>query len=73
MSNTLELICWVLGDDPSRVFAVEIARSRVVSFLKEAIKDKTKCEFNDIDARSLRLWKVRNTGYMSDVLDRDKF
>ena len=56
-----ELNCWVLGDDSSHVFAVNIARLEVVSFLKEAIKDKTKSVFGGIDARSLRLWKVSNT------------
>jgi hypothetical protein len=60
MSNTLELNCWVLGDDPSRVFAVEIASSKTVSFLKETIKDKKKRVFDDIDADSLNLWKVSN-------------
>jgi hypothetical protein len=60
MSNTLELNCWVLGDDPSRVFPVEIASSKTVGFLKEAIKDKMKPAFDHIAANSLNLWKVSN-------------
>jgi len=63
MSNTLELNCWVLGDDPRSVFPVEIASSKTVGFLKEAIKDKTKCAFDDIDAKSLNLWKVINARF----------
>lgn len=60
MSNTLELNCWVLGDDPNRVFAVEISSSKTVSFLKEVIKDKKKPVFDDIAADSLHLWMVSN-------------
>ena len=60
MSDLLELNCWVLGYDSRRIFVVDIARSEVVSFLKEAIKDRTKSVFGDIDARTLRLWKVSN-------------
>jgi hypothetical protein len=60
MSNMLNLNCWVLGDDPQRVFSVKVAKSETVGALKEAIKESpsSKGDFNDIDAKYLDLWKV---------------
>jgi hypothetical protein len=58
MSNILELNCWVLGDDPRRVFSVEIVISKTVSALKKLIKDEKKHTFDGIDADLLDLWKV---------------
>jgi hypothetical protein len=47
MSNILELNCWVLGDDPRRVFSVKIATSETISYLKKGIKDEIKHSFDD--------------------------
>ena len=58
MSDTLNLNCWVLGDDPKRIFPVKIAKRKTVGGLKDAIKDKKKPEFDDYAADSLDLWKV---------------
>jgi Crinkler effector protein N-terminal domain len=64
MSNILQLNCWVIRDDPRHqwhVIPVEIASSKTVSYIKEAIKEKIKhCSFADFDAKSLDLWKVSN-------------
>jgi hypothetical protein len=60
MSNILELNCWVLGDDPRHVFPVKIATSETIGYLKKAIKDEIKHSFDDLDAKSLDLWKVSN-------------
>ena len=62
MSSILELNCWVLGDDPRRVFPLKIVCSETVGYLKKVIKDEKKPVFDDITADSLDLWKV-STGY----------
>ncbi|KAF8326121.1 uncharacterized protein EI90DRAFT_2820492, partial [Cantharellus anzutake] len=52
------LNCWVLGDDASRVFPVEISNAKPVGALKEAIKDKKKVTLQHVDADALTLWNV---------------
>jgi hypothetical protein len=64
MSGNLELNCWVLGDDYNRTFPVKIANNETVGALKDAIKDKVKREFLDVDAKSLDLWKVRFSNFL---------
>jgi len=54
MSDTLNLNCWVLGDDPQRVFSVKIAKSETVDALKKAIMEDPSNK-----AKYLDLWKVR--------------
>ena len=58
MSSTLNLNCLVLGDDASRVFPVEIANSKTVGDLRDAIKDKKRPAFDHVPADTLVLWKV---------------
>jgi hypothetical protein len=58
MSGTLELFCWVQGDDPRQAFSLKIAGAETVSALKEAIKEKKKVSFEHVDADTLKLWKV---------------
>jgi hypothetical protein len=58
MSHTLELNCLVLGDDPSRVFTIEIGGTKKVSALKELIKDKKKPAFDHVPADTLDIFKV---------------
>ena len=70
MSTVLELNCWILGDEPRRVFPVKIASSETVGHLKEAIKDKKKQTFTGIDADLLDLWKVSN---LIQHTDNDEF
>jgi len=57
MATPLRLNCWVLGEDSTRIFPVEIDRDKDVGGLKEAIKEKKKA-FDHIDADSLDVWKV---------------
>ena len=52
------LNCLVLGDDASRVFPVEIANSKTVGDLRDAIKDKKRPAFDHVPADTLVLWKV---------------
>jgi hypothetical protein len=71
MSDMLNLNCWLLGDDPRRVFSVKIAKSETVDDLKKAIKEDSsrKNYFNDVDAADLDLWKVRDGASYTDVDD----
>jgi hypothetical protein len=54
----LELNCLLLGDDPNRIFTIEIADIKTVIALRKAIKDEKKHAFQHIDADTLVLWKV---------------
>ena len=53
----IRLNCWVLDEDSTRIFPVEIDRNENVGGLKEVIKEKKKA-FDHIDADSLDVWKV---------------
>jgi hypothetical protein len=52
------LFCWVQGDDPEQAFSLDVSGTKNVSELKEAIKEKKKHTFRDVDADTLKLWKV---------------
>src|ERR1700680_1715292 len=54
----LKLNCIVLGDNPRRIFPVDIERTEIVGDLKEVIKDKKRPEFDHIATDHLELWKV---------------
>ena len=56
--SVANLHCWVHGDDPDAIFLVEIATTKTVGALKQAIKEEKKHAFQDIDAKTLNLWKV---------------
>ena len=56
--HAITLQCWVIGNDPSRVFPVEIAKTKTIGALKKAIKDEKKPEFDQLVADILVLWKV---------------
>jgi len=66
MSNTLQLNCRVLCNDPQRVFSIKIESSETISYLKKAIKDEKVHMFNDLD-----LWKVSNPGLHIRHFHRD--
>ncbi len=51
------LNCLILGEDRNHIFPVEIYRNKSVGVLREVIKDK-KNTFKDVDADTLKLWKV---------------
>jgi hypothetical protein len=65
MATSLNLNCWVLGDDSTRIFSVEIDGDDNVALLKDAIKEEKKPAFDHITAGSLDLWNV------SIPIDRD--
>ena len=58
MANTLALNCLVAGDDPDHIFTIEIADTKNVGGLKDAIKDKKKLTFQHVDADALVIQKV---------------
>ena len=57
MSN-FELVCLVFSDPIEDTFSINIGRNRQVSHLKDAIKEKNKHRFEQIDSSELELWKV---------------
>ncbi|KAG2054009.1 hypothetical protein BDR06DRAFT_1008193 [Suillus hirtellus] len=54
----LKLNCIVLGDNPRRMFPVNIEQMEIVGDLKEVIKDKKRLEFDHVATDCLELWKV---------------
>ena len=58
MATPFKLNCWVLGEDSTRVFRVEIDRGENVGGLKKAIKEEMKPAFDNITANSLEVWNV---------------
>jgi hypothetical protein len=58
MAATLQLNCWVDGDDISKVFSVEIEANKPVSALRDAIKGKKQVALAHVDADFLALRKV---------------
>ncbi|KAH7885486.1 hypothetical protein F5I97DRAFT_1885976, partial [Phlebopus sp. FC_14] len=58
MSDPVPLFCLVYGETFSTAFAVEIGRGKLVSHLKELIKEKKMHSCEHIDAGCLQLWRV---------------
>ena len=58
MSRNLSLNCLVLGDDPEKMFTVEIENTKYVSILKDRIKDKNSSSFSNVDSKNIDLWMV---------------
>jgi Crinkler effector protein N-terminal domain len=65
--RNLRINCITHGDDDSHVFTTEIDPTHNVSALKKAIKEDEKRAFQDVDADTLRIFKVSLP--MDDVLD----
>ena len=56
--SVANLHCWVHGNNPDVIFPVEIATTKTVGALKQAIKEENKHAFQHVDADILDLWKV---------------
>jgi hypothetical protein len=67
VQSELELNCWVTDEDHRNIFPIEIARTRTVGALKDAIKDKRKRAFEDVDSSSLVLWKVSTFSRVDEI------
>jgi ribosomal protein L25 (general stress protein Ctc) len=51
--SMLSLNCFVLGGDSSEVFTVKIPESKIVSILKDLIKEKRSHRLEHVDASDL--------------------
>ncbi|KAF8233636.1 hypothetical protein L208DRAFT_878891 [Tricholoma matsutake] len=69
MSTIISLNCCVFGDDPSRVFSVDIDKNKKVSVLREVIKAEKKPAFDSITADRLDLWNANNIPTDGDKRD----
>ena len=56
--SKLALNCFILGDDSSKVFAVEILKSQSISILKNLIKETQSPRLDHVVALELTTWKV---------------
>jgi Crinkler effector protein N-terminal domain len=54
----IEILCWILGDEPRRRFSVQISLEAYVAKLKDAIKENQRPAFDLIDATTLILYKI---------------
>ena len=57
-TQLLSLNCFLIGDDPDRMFTVKIPKTDNVSILKSSIKKEKASRLKDIDASDLDLWKA---------------
>ncbi|KAI0289163.1 hypothetical protein B0F90DRAFT_1672569 [Multifurca ochricompacta] len=56
--STLSINCLLLGTDSSKVFVVEIPKTKNVSILKRLIKEEQSPDLNHVTASKLIVWKV---------------
>jgi len=55
---SLSLNCFLLGDDPDRIFTVEIPKNKNISILKKLIKEEKAPHLDHVAASDLDLWQV---------------
>ena len=55
---SITLLCLVKGNTTASAFAVDIDREKLVSHLKEAIKESQKPFFDSVPTKDIKLWKV---------------
>ena len=58
LAAQLNLNYLVLSDNASCVFSIEITKSKTISVLRDAVKDKKRHAFQHVDTDALFLWKV---------------
>jgi hypothetical protein len=63
----LELNCFVQRDDASEVFSVEIPNSKLISALRDAIKDKNPSSFHDDFEDSVNKLELEDDEELSPV------
>jgi hypothetical protein len=73
MSGTITLLCWVIDTPTQQIFTVDVGHDVVWDKVKDAIKEKKKIGFNDIDADALRLWKVCHCAISHVVMLNSQF
>ena len=57
-TQLLSLNCFVLGDDPKKMFTVEVEKTKNVSLLKKLIKEEKAPHLNHVSSSDLDLWSV---------------
>ena len=57
MSAVLNLLCWIIGEDPSALFTVTIERHKRVADLLQALKEQ-QMRLHDVEQAKLKLWQV---------------
>ena len=65
---SITLLCLVNGNKTASAFAVDIDREKLVSHLKDAIKAKNSQTFANVDAKDIKLWKVKIPDDQDDLL-----
>ena len=62
MSETImtKVACWVIDTPIDQIFPVKARLDETWGDAKDAIKKKKENEFADIDADTLKLWKVHH-------------
>jgi hypothetical protein len=56
--SALDLNCWILTEDYTSVFSIEIGRTKTVATLQNAIKENQRIIFQHVDPRNVDLWQV---------------
>ena len=57
-TQLLSLNCLVLDDDPKKMFTVEVEKTKIVSILKDLIKEKKASCLKHVNASYHDLWGV---------------
>ena len=65
---SITLLCLVKGNKTTNAFAVDIDSGKLVSHLKDVIKEKNTQTFANVDAKDIKLWKVKIPGDQDDQL-----
>ena len=73
MAGTITLFCWVIHTPTDQIFPLEIGPDKLWGNVKDAIMEKKKPEFADIDADTLKLWKVRHCAVSHIVMLNSQF
>jgi hypothetical protein len=65
---SITLLCLVKGNTTASAFAVDIDREKLVSHLKEVIKESQKPFFDSIPTKDIKLWKKEIPDDQDDLL-----
>ena len=58
MTNIITINCLVRDQSTQNAFAVDIDKTKLISHLKNEIKNANPNDFHNVDSRELKLWKV---------------
>jgi hypothetical protein len=65
---SITLFCLVKGNTSVNAFSVKISRDEPISELKKAIKAENSQTFANVDAKDIKLWKVKIPDDQDDLL-----